>query len=95
MDKTIKLEWHRVNNARTRCLRITSKEEKAVRSKLTSGRYMTLETRKDGTKFTNRALKDAADRLSALASQYDNTQKQLVEQVPMIFLSFSKPQSPA
>ncbi len=81
MDKTIKLEWHRVNNSRTRCLRITSKEEKTVRSKLTSGRYMTLETRKDGTKFTNRALKDAADRLSALASQYDDTQKKLVEQV--------------
>ena len=81
MDKTIKLEWHRVNNTRTRCLRITSKEEKAVRSKLSSGRYMTLETRKDGTKFTNRALKDAADRLSGLASQYDDAQKQLVEQV--------------
>ena len=34
MDKTLKLEWHKVNNTRTRCLRITQKEEKVVRSKL-------------------------------------------------------------
>ena len=30
MNKTIKLEWHRLNNSRTRCLRITQKEEKQV-----------------------------------------------------------------
>ena len=34
LDKTIKLEWHKAANSRTRCLRITQKEEKAVRSKL-------------------------------------------------------------
>jgi DNA mismatch repair protein MSH2 len=34
MDKTIKLEWHKAANARTRCLRITQKEEKVVRSRL-------------------------------------------------------------
>lgn len=34
LDKTIKLEWHRAANTRTRCLRITNKEEKNVRSKL-------------------------------------------------------------
>lgn len=36
MDKTIKLEWHKVANTRTRCLRITQKEEKTVRSKLSA-----------------------------------------------------------
>lgn len=25
LDKTVKLEWHRTNNMRTRCLRITQK----------------------------------------------------------------------
>jgi DNA mismatch repair protein MSH2 len=34
MDKTLKLEWHKAANSRTRCLRITQKEEKVVRSKL-------------------------------------------------------------
>jgi len=34
LDKTIKLEWHKAANSRTRCLRITQKEEKVVRSKL-------------------------------------------------------------
>lgn len=34
LDKTIKLEWHKAANTRTRCLRITQKEEKAVRSRL-------------------------------------------------------------
>jgi hypothetical protein len=36
LDKTIKLEWHKAANARTRCLRITQKEEKAVRGRLQS-----------------------------------------------------------
>ncbi len=34
LGKTLKLEWHRAANTRTRCLRITAKEEKAVRAKL-------------------------------------------------------------
>ena len=38
MDKTIKLEWHTANNTRTRCLRITQKEEKTVRGKLQTHR---------------------------------------------------------
>ena len=42
---------------------------------------MVLETRKDGTKFTNRPLKEAAERLQNLSGQYDDMQKQLVEQV--------------
>lgn len=34
LDKTLKLEWHKASNTRTRCLRITSKDEKVVRNKL-------------------------------------------------------------
>lgn len=30
LDKSIKLEWHRANNVKSRCLRITQKEEKQV-----------------------------------------------------------------
>lgn len=55
-------------------------EEKLVRKKL-QAKYMVLETRKDGTKFTNRPLKESAERLQNLAGQYDDMQKQLVEQV--------------
>lgn len=51
-----------------------------VRKKL-QAKYMILETRKDGTKFTNRPLKEAAERLQNLSGQYDDMQKQLVEQV--------------
>ena len=51
-----------------------------VRKKL-QVKYMLLETRKDGTKFTNRPLKEAAERLQNLSGQYDDMQKQLVEQV--------------
>lgn len=57
-----------------------TQEEKLVRKKL-QAKYMLLETRKDGTKFTNRAMKDAAERLQNLSGRYDDMQKQLVEQV--------------
>ncbi len=60
-------------------------EEKKVRKKLQSGRYMTLETRKDGTKFTNRPLKEAAERLQAISRSYDQRQHALVEQVRILF----------
>jgi hypothetical protein len=42
---------------------------------------MTLETRKDGTKFTSRALKQAAERQAELAGRYESLQKDLVAQV--------------
>jgi hypothetical protein len=44
-------------------------------------KYQALETRKDGIKFTNRAIKQAAERLQALSRQYDDMQHTLVEQV--------------
>ncbi len=55
-------------------------EEKRVRKKLSGGRYMTLETRKDGTKFTSRPLREAAERLQAVSRSYDQRQAALVEQ---------------
>ena len=55
-------------------------EEKRVRKKLAAGRYLTLETRKDGTKLTDRALRDAAERLQALSRSYDQRQAALIEQ---------------
>lgn len=44
-------------------------------------RYMVIETRKDGTKFTNRALKDAAERQADVSARYEQLQKDLVAQV--------------
>ncbi|KAG1666042.1 hypothetical protein FOA52_006916 [Chlamydomonas sp. UWO 241] len=87
LGKTIKLEWHKYANTRARCLRITQKEEKIVRAKLNS-RYKTIEARKDGTKFTNRELEKAAERLSAVSGQYEELQRELVEQVVSVAHTF-------
>jgi DNA mismatch repair protein MSH2 len=45
-----------------------------------------LETRKDGTKFTNRALKDAAERQQDISARYEQLQKNLVTQVQYVLL---------
>ena len=45
LGKTIKLEWHKAANTRLRCLRITSKEEKAVRKQLGVRDHCQLESR--------------------------------------------------
>ena len=89
LEKTVKLEWHKSSNQRLRCLRITAKEEKAVRKKL-QAKYMELETRKDGMKFTNKPLKAAAERLQRLASDYDTRQSALVAQVVNVASTFSE-----
>jgi DNA mismatch repair protein MSH2 len=88
LDKTIKLEWHRAANTRTRCLRITQKEERAVRAKMQAPRYTVIETRKDGTKFTSPALKSAAERLQSASSRYEDLQKGLVAQVVQVASTF-------
>ena len=44
-------------------------------------RYIVLETRKDGTKFSNKELQAAASRLQQLSSSYDKLQDSLVQQV--------------
>ena len=56
-------------------------EEKKVRKKLQGGKYLTLETRKDGTKFTHRGLRDAAESLQAISRSYNEKQSQLVDEV--------------
>lgn len=60
---------------------LTQTEEKKVRKKLMGGRYLMLETRKDGTKFTTKGLKEAAERLQGISRSYDQRQHALVEQV--------------
>lgn len=87
LDKTLKLEWHKASNQRLRCLRITAKEERAVRKKL-QARYVELETRKDGMKFTNRPLRAAAERLQRLSADYDSRQAALVAQVVGVAATF-------
>jgi len=89
LDKSVKLEWHKASHQRLRCLRITAKEEKVVRKKL-QARYMELETRKDGMKFTNKPLKAAADELQRLSGQYDSRQADLVAQVVNVASTFSE-----
>lgn len=64
-------------------------EEKKVRSKLQSMKYTMLETRKDGTKFTNKALKEAAQELQSISRDYANKQQQLVEEVSKFGTSLS------
>ena len=43
-------------------------------------KYVELETRKDGIKFTNRPLRQAAERLQQLSAEYDRRQADLVAQ---------------
>ena len=50
-------------------------------SPLPSCRYQILDSRKDGTKFTNRALREAAEQQSDVTNQYEQLQKDLVAQV--------------
>ena len=52
-----------------------------MRKKLS--RYLMLETRKDGTKFTSKGLKEAAERLQGISRSYDQRQHALVEQVTL------------
>jgi DNA mismatch repair protein MSH2 len=89
LDKTIKLEWHKVSNQKIRCLRITAKEEKSVRKKL-QAKYIELETRKDGVKFTSRHLRSAAEELQRLSSEYNSKQAKLVSQVVAVAATFSQ-----
>ena len=58
-----------------------------MRKKLS--RYLMLETRKDGTKFTSKGLKEAAERLQGISRSYDQRQHALVEQVKLHLLIFN------
>lgn len=56
-------------------------EEKKVRKKLQNVKYSMLETRKDGTKFTSKPLKEAAAQLQTISREYESRQQQLVKEV--------------
>lgn len=58
-----------------------------MRKKLQT-KYLELETRKDGIKFTNKPLKSAAERLQALSCEYDTRQATLVAQVVSVATTF-------
>ncbi|MEW5305591.1 MAG: hypothetical protein WDW36_008123 [Sanguina aurantia] len=87
LDKTIKLDWHKVSNRNNRCLRITNKEEKNVRQKLEK-KYTALQTLKDGVKFSNKALMNAAERLNVCTAAYDDIQRELVAVIVGVAASF-------
>jgi DNA mismatch repair ATPase MutS len=55
-------------------------QEKTLRSKI-QNKYITLETRKDGTKFTSKRMKEAAAELNEAAKQYSETQRTLIDSV--------------
>ena len=69
-------------------LRLTKKEEASVRDVL-QARFVQLEARKDGVKFTSKALKKASDARTALGRQYAQQQKALVTRVVDVAASYS------
>jgi len=69
--------------------RLTKKEEIQVRSKLQS-KYLTLETRKEGTKFTSKRLKQLSENRQELDRTYESQQRQLVDKVVDVASSFSE-----
>lgn len=89
LDKSLKLDWHKQGNQRLRCLRITTKEEKAVRKQL-QARYQELEVKKDGMKFLNKPMKAAAQRLQQLSGEYERRQAELLAQVVNVAATFGE-----
>ncbi|KAL4440412.1 hypothetical protein ABPG75_003413 [Micractinium tetrahymenae] len=89
LDKNLKLDWHKQGNQRLRCLRITTKEEKAVRKQL-QARYQELEVKKDGLKFLNKPMKAAAQRLQQLSGEYERRQAELLAQVVSVAATFGE-----
>lgn len=53
-------------------------QEKKVRNKFKSLGFIELETRKDGTKFTSKGLREHANALNAHTSDYSETQKNIL-----------------
>lgn len=67
--------------------RITKKEEPKVRKKMNS-QYITLETRKDGIKFTNAKLRRLSEQYTKLTDEYSSTQRELVAKVVDVAATF-------
>ena len=83
-DDKVKLER---NKDKIYTFRITRKDEKALRSKAAT--FQTLETRKDGVKFTSRELKPLAERYRQLDDEYGAVQASLVAKVMEIIASYA------
>lgn len=83
-DKSLKLDKVAQHGF---AFRITKKEETQVRKKLNSS-YTTLETRKDGIKFSNAKLWRLSEKFLKLTEEYSNTQKELVAKVVEVAATF-------
>ncbi|XP_048577460.1 DNA mismatch repair protein Msh2 isoform X2 [Nematostella vectensis] len=84
-SKTIKLES---NNQLGYFFRITRKEEKVLRN---NKRYSTIETRKDGVRFTNSALSQLNDEFRGYKDTYNDVQGKLAAEVLKIAGGYSEP----
>eukprot|EP00958_Prasinococcus_capsulatus_P021547 scaffold2926_cov399-Prasinococcus_capsulatus_cf.AAC.16 len=69
-------------------LRITKTDEGAVRQKLK--KYIQLETRKDGVKFTSPKIQKYSTRFSQITQQYSERQRGLVAKVVDVAATFSE-----
>ncbi|GBG77600.1 hypothetical protein CBR_g24047 [Chara braunii] len=83
-DKTLKLDKAAQLG---HVFRITKKEEPRVRKKLNM-QYVTLETRKDGIKFTNANLRKLSEQFQKLTDEYEDRQRELVEKVVEVAATF-------
>jgi len=83
--KTVKLES---NSQIGHYFRITLKEEKVLRN---NKRYTTLETRKDGVRFTNSSLKSLSVEFKAYKESYNELQTQLANEVIKVASGYAEP----
>nr|QIC49975.1 DNA mismatch repair protein Msh2 [Actinia equina] len=83
--KTIKLES---NNQLGYFFRVTRKEEKGLRN---NKRYITLDTRKDGIRFTNSSLKQLNDEFQGYKETYNDVQSKLASEVLRVAGGYSEP----
>ncbi|XP_064405343.1 DNA mismatch repair protein Msh2-like isoform X2 [Halichondria panicea] len=83
--KTIKLES---NSQLGHYLRITKKVDKCLRGQ---SKFITLETRNDGTKFTTSSLRSLGEDYRALKNQYQSLQASLASEVAQIAAGYAEP----
>lgn len=83
--KSIKLES---NNQYGYFFRITKKEEKALRG---NKRYTTIDTRKDGIRFNNSALRQLNEEFQAYKDTYNEVQSKLADEVIKVAGGYSEP----
>lgn len=75
------------NKDKVYTMRITRKDEKTLRSN--QGTFTTVETRKDGVKFTSTALKPLAAKYKECDERYEDIQSGLVEKVMGIIATYA------